>query len=362
MKVNLPVRQAILDRKTYEVPSESRLGKLRLDFNENTTGCSPAVKRALAKISSKQLGMYPEYEVANKKLARFFKVRPEELLLQNGGDEGLRLFFDVFVEQGSSILICEPTFPMYRYYAEIFGAKVEVCNHDEEMRFPLDEVLAALGSKPRVLFIANPNNPTGTVVSRGDIKKILEAATDTAVVIDEAYWEFCGTTVLDWINQYPNLYIVRTFSKAAALAGLRLGAVIACPDSLSYIRRAGSPFPVNTLALVAAEAAIGDPAVMKRYVSQTKKVRNWFAKEASKLGVKVFPSGGNFILADFGEPGPALFSRMRSEGILLRERSQQIAPGFARITIGTQAEMKRLLAYVKNHFKAPGATNRNGRR
>lgn len=352
MKFHLPVRQAILDRKTYEVPAESRLGKIRLDFNENTSGCSPAVKRALAKISAKQLGMYPEYEVATKKLAKFFKVRPEELCLQNGGDEGLRLFFDVFVEQGSRILICEPTFPMYRYYAEIFGAQIEVCNHDAEMRFPLNEILEALKKKPRVLFIANPNNPTGTVISRDDIKQILAAATHTAVVIDEAYWEFCGVTVVDWINEYPNLYIVRTFSKAAALAGLRIGAVIACPQSLDLIKRAGSPFPVNTLALVAAEAAISDSAVMKRYVQSTKQTREWFVRELKKLNVKVFPSGGNFILADFGEPGPALFTKMRADGILLRERSKQIAPGYVRITIGTKSEMQRVLTYTKKYLKA----------
>lgn len=350
MKVKLPVRKAILARQTYEVPAENRFGKIRLDFNENTTGCSPAVKRALAKVTPRELGMYPEYEVATGKIAQFFKVRPEELLLQNGGDEGLRLFFDVFVEEDSSILICEPTFPMYRYYAEIFGARIDTCHHDKEMRFPLKAVLAALKKKPRVLFIANPNNPTGTVISRSAIRKILQAATHTAVVIDEAYWEFCGVTVVPWIRKYPNLFIVRTFSKAAALAGLRIGAVIACADSLSYIRRAGSPFPVNTLALVAAEAAICDLPVMHRYVRETQRVREWFSVELKKLGVKVFPSGGNFVLADFGSRGPELFTRMRSDGVLVRERSKQIAPGFVRITIGTQSEMKRVLSYAKKYF------------
>lgn len=350
MKVKLPVRKAILARQTYEVPAENRFGKIRLDFNENTTGCSPAVKRALAKVTSRELGMYPEYEVATRKIAQFFKVRPEELLLQNGGDEGLRLFFDVFVEEGSSILICEPTFPMYRYYAEIFGARIDTCHHDHEMCFPLQAVLTALKKKPRVLFIANPNNPTGTVISRADIKKILQAAIHTAVVIDEAYWEFCGLTVVPWIRKYPNLFVVRTFSKAAALAGLRIGAVIACADSLSYIRRAGSPFPVNTLALVAAEAAIGDLPVMHRYVRETQRVREWFSVELKKLGVKVFPSGGNFVLADFGSRGPELFTRMRADGILVRERSKQIAPGFVRITIGTPSEMNRVLSYARKYF------------
>src|SRR5215469_9920474 len=112
MKVQLPVRQAILNRRTYEAPAEGRSGKVRLDFNENTSGCSPTVRRALAKLTGKQLAMYPEYRKPTERLARYFGVQPEELLLTNGGDDALRVFFDTFVEPDTSILICEPTFPM----------------------------------------------------------------------------------------------------------------------------------------------------------------------------------------------------------------------------------------------------------
>src|SRR2546430_989620 len=118
MKVQLPVRRAILSRRTYEAPAEGRSGKVRLDFNENTSGCSPAVRRALAKLTGKQLAMYPEYRKPTERLARYFGVHPEELLLTNGGDDALRVFFDTFIEPHTSILICEPTFPMYRYRSE----------------------------------------------------------------------------------------------------------------------------------------------------------------------------------------------------------------------------------------------------
>src|SRR5437016_9736524 len=151
MKVHLPVRKAILNRRTYEAPAEGRADKVRLDFNENTTGCSPAVLRALAKLTSRQLAMYPEYQAPTARLARYFGVRPEELLLTNGGDDALRVFFDTFVEAGSSVLICEPTFPMYRYYAEIYGAQICALRYGSEMEFPLNDVIAALSKKPRVL-------------------------------------------------------------------------------------------------------------------------------------------------------------------------------------------------------------------
>jgi histidinol-phosphate aminotransferase len=353
MKVHLPVREAILNRRTYEAPAEGRSNKLRLDFNENTSGCAPAVRRALAKLTAKQIAMYPEYQAPTRRLARYFRVHPEELLLTNGGDDALRVFFDTFVEAQTSILICEPTFPMYRYYAEIYGARISVLRYGRQMEFPLEDAFAALRKKPRVLFIANPNNPTGTLLPPGAIRKILNAATHTAVVIDEAYAEFSGATVVPWIRQYPQLFVARTFSKVAGLAALRLGAVIARQDSLSLVRRAMPPFPVNLSALIAAEAAINDSRTMLTYVREVKRLRTWLSAELQKLNVKTFPSAGNFLLANFGLTGPALFRKLEKQGILLRERSKDIGPGFVRITIGTSSEMRRLLKAIHKEWDPP---------
>lgn len=351
MKVHLPVRKAILNRRTYEAPAEGRSGKIRLDFNENTAGCSPAALRALSKLTAKQIAMYPEYQEPTKQLARYFRVRPAELLLTNGGDDALRVFFDTFVEPGTSIVICEPTFPMYRYYAEIAGARVKALHYGNEMEFPLEKVIAALLKKPRVLFIANPNNPTGTLVHEKELHRILQAATDTVVVMDEAYAEFSDFTALSWIHRYPQLFVARTFSKVAGLAALRLGAVIACEKSLSFVRRAVPPFPVNLAALVAAEAATADRTTMRGYVAQVRRLRVWLAAELQKLGVESHPSGGNFLLADFGPSGPALFGRLEKEGILLRDRSKDMGSGFVRITIGTSSEMQRLLRSIRRGWK-----------
>ena len=347
MSAQLPIRKAILERRTYEAPAEGREGKVRLDFNENTAGCSPKVIRALGKMSPKQLAMYPEYERCTARLARYFGVQAKELLLTNGGDDALRVFFDTFVDAGSSVLVCEPTFPMYRYYGEIAGARVEALRFGREMKFPMSETLAGLQKRPRVLFIANPNNPTGTLLQVPEIEKILQAATNTAVVIDEAYADFSGVTLVPQIGKYPNLFIARTFSKAAGLAALRLGAVIACAESLSYLRRAMPPFPVNLAALVAAQAAVADSVAMRGYVREIRRIRSWFEKELDDLGIQIFPSAGNFLLADFGPGGPRLFQRLEREGILLRERTKDLGPGFVRITIGTQAEMKLLLKKIK---------------
>ena len=349
MNIQLPVRKAILERRTYEPPGEGRADKLRLDFNENTAGCSPAVRRALTKLSSKQLAMYPEYERGTRRLARHFRVSPNELLLTNGGDDALRLFFAAFVDAGSSVVICEPTFPMYRYWGEVAGARIEILRYGQAMEFPLDGVVAALEARPRVLFLCNPNNPTGTLLKKDAIKAILRAATHTAVVVDEAYVEFSGVTVAPWIRKYPHLFVARTFSKAAGLAGLRLGAVLACCESLAILRRASAPFPVNVAALAAAEAAVGDPRTMKTYVRNILRMRAWFEKELRKLAVKTYPSGGNFLLCDLGPGGPEMCRKLEGEGVLLRDRSKEIGPGFVRITIGTKLEMERLVRLIKRY-------------
>jgi histidinol-phosphate aminotransferase len=353
MKVHLPVRQAILNRRTYEAPAEGRSDKVRLDFNENTAGCSTAVRRAFAKLTTKQVAMYPEYQAPTKRLARYFRVRPEELLLANGGDDALRVFFDTFVEPGTGILICEPTFPMYRYYAEIYGAQIAVLRYGPQMEFPLKEVITALHKKPRVVFIANPNNPTGTLLREKELRRILLAATHTAIVMDEAYAEFSGFSAVPWIRNYPQLFVARTFSKVAGLAALRLGAVIACENSLALVRRAMPPFPVNLAALAAAEAAVNDRATMRGYVKEVKRLRVWFAAELQKLGVTTYSSAGNFLLANFGPAGPPLFQKLEKQGILLRDRSKDIGPGFVRITIGTQSEMKLVLKAIRKEWKAP---------
>lgn len=343
MKVRLPVRKAILNRRTYEAPAEGRWGKIRLDFNENTTGCSEAALSALRRLSGKELAMYPEYQAPTQILAQYFGVKPAELLLTNGGDDALRVFFDTFVEPGSHILICEPTFPMYRYYAEIAGAQIEVLHYSQSMEFPLPAVLKALRKRPRVFFLANPNNPTGTLVERAGIEKILKSASHTAVVLDEAYADFSGITGVPWIRRHPNLFVAKTFSKAAGLAGLRLGAVIAQSDSLALVRRALPPFPVNAAALAASVAAVRERRTIERYIRETKRLREWLATELQRRNVRVFPSAGNFLLADFGGVGPALFRRLTRSGILIRERSKDLGPGFARITIGTQKELQTFL-------------------
>ena len=183
MKLPIPMRAAVERMRPYHPPLEGRGGKLRLDFNENTTGCSPLVRKALRKLSSADVSMYPEQETIRRELARFFRVRSDELLLTNGTDEALHLIADTFLESGDSVLLVEPTFAMYRFYSELAGARIQALRYDAKLQFPMAALLAALRARsaPRIFFLANPNNPTGNVLRAAELRRILKAAAKTLV-------------------------------------------------------------------------------------------------------------------------------------------------------------------------------------
>ena len=344
---NIPVRRAVLGLAPYGAPDEGRAGKLRLDFNENTVGCSPAVLRALSRMTGEQMAMYPEYQATTRRLARFFRVRPDEILLTNGVDDALHLISDTFIERGDAVLLAEPTFDMYRFFAELAGARVIALRYDAEMRFPIAGVLRELRRSPRVLYIANPSNPTGTLVQPAALRRILRAASRTLVLVDEAYFDFSGLTVLSWIRRYPNLMVSRTFSKSAGLAALRLGCLFARPEILSVMRRASTPYPVNTAALVAAEASIRDTRFVRKYTREVMQSRVLLEKGLTRLGARVYPSAANFVLADFGPGAHRMVRALERKGILVRERKDFPREGFVRISAGTRADTRRLLRAIQ---------------
>jgi len=345
----ISVRRAVERMRPYHPPLEGRTNKLRLDFNENPIGCSPAVRRALAKLSAASISAYPEQETVRRKAARYFGVRPEELLLTNGTDEALSLVVNTFVESGDRVLFVEPTYAMYRFYSELAGARVIAPRYDAEMRFPWNDVLTELRKSPRVFFLPNPNSPTGNLLSQGELQRILKAARRTMVVIDEAYFEFSGVTVISWIRRHKNLIVTRTFSKTAGMAGLRLGCIFANPELAATMRKAQSPYPVNVAALAAAEAAMRDRGFIARTVREVRRGRRTLEHGLARLGVKSFPSAGNFLLVHFGARSKQIVAALERKGILIRDRSSDFGgEGYVRITLGTLAQTGRLLRELEN--------------
>jgi histidinol-phosphate aminotransferase len=349
MKAPVPVRRALARMRAYKPPLEGRTNKVRLDFNENPLGCSPSVRRALAKLGAAPISMYPEQETVRRLMARYFSVRPEELLLTNGTDEALNLVVNTFVEPGSSVLLVEPTFAMYRFYSELARARVSALRYDAVMRFPMRELLAALRSAPpRVLFLANPNSPTGHLLSFRELRQILKAAWRTMVVVDEAYFEFSGVTVLPWINRHKNLIVTRTFSKAAGLAGLRLGCIFTNRETAVNMRKAQSPYPVNVAALAAAEAVMKDRGFLVKTLGELRRGRVELERGLKRMGVCLFPSAGNFVLVYLGDRAKEIVAALAADGILVRDRSSDFGgQGYVRITFGTVQQTRRLLRQLE---------------
>jgi|SRR5580704_2672660 histidinol-phosphate aminotransferase len=345
MKAPVPIRRALARMRPYKPPLEGRTRKVRFDFNENPLGCSPAVRRALARLAAAPISMYPEQETVRRKMAKHFSVRADELLLTNGTDEALNLVVNTFVEAGSSVLIVEPTFAMYRFYSELAGARVRALRYDAAMRFPMRELLSDLRSAPpRVLFLANPNSPTGHLLSLRELRGILKAARRTMVVVDEAYFEFSGVTVVPWIRRCKNLIVTRTFSKAAGLAGLRLGCVFTQRGTAAAMRKAQSPYPVNVAALAAAEAAMRDREFLRRTLGELRRGRRELERGLQRLKVQFFPSAGNFLLVYLGDRAKKIVAALARKGILVRDRSSDFGgEGYVRITFGTIKQTRRLL-------------------
>ena len=213
-------REAVRQMAPYHPPTGGRAGKLRLDFNENTIGCSPKVIEAIQQyLTADHLTVYPEYVDAMSELAAFFKVGQDEFAMTNGTDEAIQVLVNTYIDDGDDVLLMRPSYAMYRFYTEVAGGSVrELEYRKDDLSFPTDKFLEALRPETKLVMLANPNNPTGTGIKLEDIRLILETAPDAAVLIDEAYFEFCGITALPWIRKYPNLFVSRTLGHGATRA------------------------------------------------------------------------------------------------------------------------------------------------
>jgi len=352
-KIDLPPgvlqpREAVLKMAPYSPPTAGRAGKLRLDFNENTVGASPKVLEYLREhLTEDGLSVYPEYGEIKRELAEFFSVDPDDFILTNGTDEAIQVLINTYVDDDDEVLVLQPSYAMYRFYAEVAGAAVRTIPYRrEKLAFPLEELLQTIRPTTRAILIANPNNPTGTGTSRAGIERILERAAGAAVLIDEAYYEFCGVTALPLLNDYPNLFVSRTFSKVFGMAAMRLGCLFSQSGNVEFLHKAQSPYSVNSVAVLAARAAIQDRPYIEKYVTEVLAARELLYVGLEKLGIKYYESRANFVLLEAGDRAIPLRDQLRQRGVLVRDRSYEI-PGCVRVTVGTRDQVRRFLTELE---------------
>ena len=337
----------------YEKPAELYAG-LRLHQNENTGGCSPRVLAALAAIRADQVGYYPPYAAVSEACARHFGVDPDRLMLINGLDEGIMAISMMLLRQtpgapAPEAIVPEPAFEIFAYDTSVAGGRCVRIEPRRDFQFPLDDVLAAVTPATRVVFLTNPNNPTGVSTPLDAIRTIARRLPAGALVlVDEAYADFAGTTFIPDLPAFPNVVVGRTFSKAYGLAGLRIGCLIGSPDALDRIRPAVPVYSVNIAAVVAVAAALQDPGHVTAYLREVTESKRLLYAACDRLGVKYWRSDANFVLVAVGDRAKSLIAGAEARGIYLRDRSSEPGcEGCLRITTGLVRHTQQCIQVIE---------------
>lgn len=343
----LEARTAVKTLHAYRPPLAGRQG-LRLDFNESTIGCSPRVLRKLRSFDAESLARYPEREPVERHVADFIGLDADQALLTNGVDEAIHLLCSTYLELGDEAIIVVPTFAMYAIFAKAEGARVVQIPAGEQFAFPSEELLLRISPRTRLIAVANPNNPTGAAVAGQVLLEIARAAPQAALLVDEAYFEFHGETVLNHAAWPENLFIARTFSKAYGLAGLRIGILAGDARQMAMVRRLASPYNVNAVALAALPEALRDQEYVANYVAEVQHGRGALELELKALGLHYWPSRANFVLLRIGSAHAEFIQALRARGILVRDRnSDPGCEGCVRLTVGSNEHTRTLIGALR---------------
>lgn len=331
---------------TFERPPATG-DALRLHMNENTAGCSPAVLAALTTVTAGEVARYPDYRAAVARCADWLGVRPEWVQLTNGLDEGVHVLAQA-CQPDCVALTVEPAFEMYAASVEGIGGRLIRIPPAPDFAFPLDQVLAALDASVRLVYLTDPNNPTGLALPDGAAEQVAAAAPGALVLVDEAYADFSGRTSIGLAGRYPNLIVGRTFAKGHGLAGLRIGALVGHPATLERVQRILPPFSVNVFAARALCAALDDDGFLRARVAECRDAKGLVYEFCRRLGLTCWPSQSNFVLVRVGDRAPEIVRALARQGIVIRDRSA--LPGCAgcvRFTADVVAHTQRCLTALE---------------
>lgn len=325
---------------------------IKLASNENPLGPSPLGQKAFSQLVG-QLHIYPDANCfrLKQKLSELLDYNPQGLLIGNGSDELLKLLAETFLNPGDEIIFAQPSFAEYEFTATIMGAKsIKVPLID--YKHDLEAMLAAISPRTKMVYICNPNNPTGTIVTAEEIDSFMaRVPQDVLIIFDEAYYEYVENPAyssgIKYIKQGRNAVVLRTFSKIYGLAALRVGYGVTTPAIAAAVERVIEPFNVNTPAQVAATAALDD----NEHLEQSRKVnqvgKNYLYKEFEKLQLKYLKTDANFIFVDTGKDSQEVFQALLKRGIIIRSGDIFGYPTYIRVTVGNEKENVRFIEGLK---------------
>jgi histidinol-phosphate aminotransferase len=338
---------------------------IRLDRNENTQPLPAAVRAALAaSIENYAVQSYPDYHPLQRRLSGYVGVPAECILPTNGSDQGIDLCMRLTVGVGDSALVARPEFSVFSHVADVLGARVVGVPYGPDFSFPYEQFTAEIAAtRPDLIILINPNNPTGTEIDTAYVEEVVSSNPDTPVIVDEAYYEYTGRTVAPFVMKYRNMMVLRTFSKAFAMAGLRLGYVAATADVITQLRKLQNPFDVNQLALAAGMAQLGRiDSVLADARHATEVVKPHVVKSLRDLGIEVLPGAANFVLVRPPGDCSAAVGSLRGSGVLVRPMTVPRLRGYFRASLGTMDEMHKFVAVFTSYVESRTDDARPGER
>jgi len=342
-------RKCLDELAPYKTTPFSRIEKIRLDLNENTRGCSPKVIEVIRNFQPGPVGVYPEYSELIERLAQQFKIPPENILLTNGADEGIRIVFETYVENNDEVLLPVPIYSMYEIFAKMMGSEIVSVFYNKDFSFPTNQLLKSVTSDTELIVIINPASPTGTSIEKGDLLKILDKASDAIVLLDETYYHFANKTYVDLIKEFKNLIVIQTFSKIYGLAGLRLGILLSDVQNINNLKKVKSPYSVNAIAVAAGIAALEDKRYVEGVIQNIILDKEFLVGELTQLGFEARLTKTNFILLNVGKLVDKIYQKLLEQNILVKNISDlPLMNGYLRITVGTHRENQLFLEALKN--------------
>lgn len=331
---------------------------IKLASNENPLGPGPRALAAIT-VAAREIGLYPDGGgfALKQALARRYGHDPDGITLGNGSNDVLVMLAEAFLTPDTEAVYSQYGFAVYPIAVQATGAKARVApalpdNHPMALGHDLDAMAKLVNQHTRLVLIANPNNPTGTWVEADALKSFIAALpSSTLVVVDEAYIEYVEDRDFPdtsrWLGEFPNLVVTRTFSKAFGLAGLRVGYALSQPAVAGMLNRVRQAFNVNSIALAAACGALEDDEHLQRSIAVNREGMQQIGAGLDQLGVRHFPSRGNFILIDCAKPAGAVYETMLRQGVIVRPVGNYQLPNHLRLTVGTQAQNQRMLSALK---------------
>ena len=327
---------------------------MRLHLNENTAGCSPAVLETLRALGRQDAGFYPDYAKARAAVAACFGVPDDHVLLTNGLDEGILAAAAAALRDRTggvpNAVGVEPAFDMYEVCTTALGGRMVTVPLDARFTFDAQAIRRAMTADTRIVFIANPHNPSGIACDLAGLRELAAAIAPVTLFVDEAYADFSGETLIDagTFRRMPNLLVGRTFSKAYGIAGLRAGAVLGAPAALEPIARVVPPYSLNAWAAAALPVAAADREYRAWYLDQSAASRALLRDACERLGLQTWPSTANFLLIRVGARVGEIVSALAARGVMVRDRSHERGcEQCIRVTAGLVDDTRRAIAAIE---------------